>query len=154
MSMPTRIKLDTILSGVAGEYYVAAELSRRGFIATITLRNTRGIDILVANKDATRSVGVQVKTNQGRAKQWIVNQKVEEGMASNLFFVFVNLNDGLQPPSFHVVPSQIVSDYARTFHTQWLAGTKPDGGARKDTSMRSFRDPDCQYADRWDLLGM
>jgi hypothetical protein len=33
------------LTGVAGEYFVAAELSRRGFIASITMRNSTGIDI-------------------------------------------------------------------------------------------------------------
>jgi hypothetical protein len=39
-----RSRLSTGLSGVAGEYFVAAELSRRGYIASITLRNTRGVD--------------------------------------------------------------------------------------------------------------
>jgi len=37
------------LTGVAGEFNVAAELSRRGYIATLTQRNTRGIDILASN---------------------------------------------------------------------------------------------------------
>jgi len=39
------MKPSSQLTGVAGEYFVAAELSRRGFIASITMRNTRGIDI-------------------------------------------------------------------------------------------------------------
>jgi hypothetical protein len=38
--------LSTILAGVAGEYLVAGELSRLGWIASLTLRNTRGVDIL------------------------------------------------------------------------------------------------------------
>ena len=38
-------KVSSILIGVAGEYFVAAELSRRGYVASITLRNTKGIDI-------------------------------------------------------------------------------------------------------------
>jgi hypothetical protein len=33
------------LTGVAGVYFVAAELYRRGFIASITTRNSTGIDI-------------------------------------------------------------------------------------------------------------
>ena len=49
----------SLLAGVAGEYFVAAELSRRGFIASITLRNTRGIDIVVTNKYATKNVTIQ-----------------------------------------------------------------------------------------------
>lgn len=37
---------DSILVGVAGEYSVAGELSRKGYVATITLRNSKGIDIV------------------------------------------------------------------------------------------------------------
>lgn len=58
-------KLNTVLSGVAGEYFVAAELSKRGFIASITLRNTRGVDVLCSNSEASKTVGIQVKTNSG-----------------------------------------------------------------------------------------
>ena len=44
-------KLSTIQTGVAGEYFVAAELSRRGYVASLTLRNTRGIDVLASNAE-------------------------------------------------------------------------------------------------------
>ena len=63
--MKPRPSLSRTLSGIAGEYFVAAELTRRGYVASLTLRNTRGIDILASNADATKSVGIQVKTNQG-----------------------------------------------------------------------------------------
>ena len=36
-------ELHSILTGVSGEYFVAAELSRREYIASITLRKTRVI---------------------------------------------------------------------------------------------------------------
>jgi hypothetical protein len=91
--MPQRSRLSTGLSGVAGEYFVAAELSRRGYVASLTLRNTKGIDILASNLDATRSVGIQVKTNQGSGKGWVLNKKAEEDTAENLFYVFVRLNE-------------------------------------------------------------
>src|SRR5438445_1186154 len=93
-------KLEGVLCGVAGEYFVAAELSRLGYIASITLRNTRGVDILASNRDATKSVAIQVKTNQRGAPEWILTEKIERGeetradVPENLFFVFVNL-----PPS-------------------------------------------------------
>ena len=75
--MTKHLKLSSTLSGIAGEYFVAAELSRRGFVASITLRNTRGIDILVSNADATNSVGVQVKAKQGRGAHWVLNKGPE-----------------------------------------------------------------------------
>jgi hypothetical protein len=37
--------LSKSLIGIAGSYFVAAELTQRGFIATVTSRNTEGIDI-------------------------------------------------------------------------------------------------------------
>jgi hypothetical protein len=40
--------LTGILAGVSGEYFVAKKLSRRGYVASLTLRNTRGIDILAS----------------------------------------------------------------------------------------------------------
>lgn len=148
------VKLPGTLSGVAGEYFVAAELSRRGYIATLTLRNAQGIDIIAANPRSTRSVGIQVKTSQSAVPAWLASKKVEDSkLARNLFFVFVSLN-GLDQPSFHIVPRSVVANYLRTNHRAWLNGTKRDGGARKDTAMRIFRDLSGEYRDRWDLLGL
>jgi hypothetical protein len=70
-------KIPSILAGVAGEYLVAGELSRRGWIASITLRNTRGVDILASNSELTRSVGIQVKTSQGGSGRRIVREQGE-----------------------------------------------------------------------------
>src|SRR5713226_2271187 len=67
-----------ILTGVAGEYFVAAELSRQGYVASLTLRNTRGIDILASDPNATKSVGIQVKATQGPHTSWIVGRFGEE----------------------------------------------------------------------------
>ena len=38
----TRPSRTTGLTGAAGEYYVAAELSRRGWLATVTIKNAPG----------------------------------------------------------------------------------------------------------------
>jgi len=75
------MKIPSVLAGVAGEYFVAAELSRRGYIASISLRNTRGIDILVTNQAASRSVTIQCKTRQSDRKVWILNEGCETYIA-------------------------------------------------------------------------
>jgi hypothetical protein len=64
-------KIPPILAGVAGEYFVAAELSRRGWIASISLRNTRGIDILVTNQEASRKMWWFVSLSDLRLSQKI-----------------------------------------------------------------------------------
>jgi hypothetical protein len=151
--MPQRSRLTTILSGIAGEYFVAAELSRRSYVASLTLRNTKGIDILASNADATKSVGIQVKTNQGKGKHWVLNKKVEDESASNLVFVFVRLNN-LEAPEYYVVPRKAAARFAKEFHAKWLGGTRRDGNPRKDVDMRKFADEKGKFKDRWDLLGL
>lgn len=140
---------DSICSGIAGEHFVCAELSRRGYLASLTLRNTRGIDILASSADASRQVGIQVKTmRHGHGeRRWLLNKKADDFAANNLFYVFVNLPDaGL--PSFYVVPSNVVADYVKQLHADWLAMSR----THKENSMREFRDPEGVYLDRWDLL--
>lgn len=77
--------LTSVLYEISGEYAAAAELTRRGLVASITLRNTRGIDILVSNADASQSAGVQVKTNQSGKRMWLLNRKAEDFHSKNLY---------------------------------------------------------------------
>lgn len=151
--MVQRSRISPALSGIAGEYFVAAELTRRGYIASLTLRNTRGVDILVSNLDATRSVGIQVKATQGSARTWMLSQKVEANIATNLFFVFVRLN-GLSVPEYYIVPREDVSRYVTENHKLWLKTPGRKGQPHVDTSMRQFIDSENRYRGRWDLLGL
>ena len=151
--MSERSKISKGLSGVAGEYFVAGELSRRGYIASITLRNTRGVDILVSGRDAARSAGIQVKTNHGSSKGWVLTEKAETLEEEGLFYVFVNLN-GAGAPSYHVVPSAVVADYVRTDHRAWLSEPGRNGQKRRDSNIRKFWDRGDAWKDRWDVLGL
>ena len=63
------------LIGIAGVHYVVSELSRRGLIAMPTIRNTAGIDILVAKPNGSEQAVLQVKTAgkvkiQEEGRQW------------------------------------------------------------------------------------
>jgi len=153
----TASRLSSLLSGVAGEYFVAAELSRRGYIASVTLRNTRGIDILASNTDATRSVGIQVKTRQGAETTWVLSKRAEEvpdgDVASNLCYVFVSLN-GAEAPSYYVVPRAIVASRVSTNHQDWLASPGKKGQAHRDNPVRNFSDSKGEFRDAWHRLGL
>lgn len=147
-------KLSSVLSGIAGEYFVAAELSKRGYIATITLRNTKGVDILCSNIDTIKTIGIQVKTNRGSVHKWMLNEKAENYFADNLFYVFVNLNNNEKPPEYFIVPSKIVSEQCESTHKEWLETPGKKGQAHNDSTMRKFTDDEKQYHDRWDILGL
>jgi len=146
-------KIKSGLSGVAGEYLVAGELSRNGYIASVTLRNTKGIDILCSNADATKSVGIQVKTNQAKNRSWMLMKKAEDYYSDNLFYVFVNLNNGGHP-NYFIVPSKTIAKYVKRSHTKWLGTPGRKGQKHKDNPLRKFDDKDGEYQNRWDLLGL
>lgn len=158
-------KFDNILDGVSGEYFVAAELSRKGYIASLTLRNTRGVDILCTNLDATKAVSIQVKTTKGSNRDWLLNRKAEEYCSANFFYVFVNLNkrrnpessdfsDKQEPPDFFVVPSKIVADYCKQGHSKWIDQPGKRGQTHKITNLRKFVDKKEEYLNKWELLGL
>lgn len=147
-------RITTILTGVAGEYFVAAELSRRGFIASITMRNSRGFDILATNENASRTVTIQIKTSQSARREWILNDKAEKGFSPEWFYVFVILNLPTERPHFHIVPSKDVADQISTGHRSYLATPGKKGQQRKDSTMRKFLDLEGCYLERWDLLGL
>ncbi|MDO8589850.1 MAG: aspartate ammonia-lyase [bacterium] len=147
-------ELSAVLSGVAGEYFVAGELSRRGFLASITLRNTKGVDIQCSNGDASKSVSIQVKTNKGSSRKWVMNRKAEDYYADNLFYIFVNLNDNKKSPDYFVVPSKVAAEYTKKNHIEWLGRPRRDGNPHKDNDMRKFVDLEERYLNRWELLGL
>ena len=96
--------------GIAGEYFVAAELTRRGHVASLTSKNTKAIDILASNKDGSKSVAVQVKTsNCVKINKWMMTEGSEKISSENLFYIFVNMNEG-QMPSYFIIPSVYVAN--------------------------------------------
>ncbi|MFN3454602.1 MAG: hypothetical protein ACK41T_06535 [Pseudobdellovibrio sp.] len=145
-------KLSTGLSGLAGEYFVAAELTRRGFLASIMLRNTKGIDILAATSDTTRTISIQVKTNQNSDKSWVLNKKSEDIKNNNFFYILVNLETKSGYPDFHIVPSEVISRTIADDHSKWLSKPGKKGQKRVDNTIRKFKDTDLKYLNRWDLL--
>ncbi|MFI3218819.1 MAG: hypothetical protein QX189_06810 [Methylococcales bacterium] len=143
--------LSSGLAGVSGEYYVCAELSHRGYIATLTLKNTEGIDILATRLGLGRSISIQVKTTQQNDGKWLLTKKSEENNVVD-FYIFVCLGELGQRPSFHIVSSKDVSISIKKTHIKWLSGSKRDGTQRKDTPMRGFSDKENKFLEQWELL--
>ena len=61
------------LTGAAGAYYVAFQLSTRGYAVGLTTYGTRAIDMLVANPETGKSITIQSKTMSNAfvcSKKW------------------------------------------------------------------------------------
>jgi hypothetical protein len=168
-------RLKKSLVGACGVFYVSAELSRRGWIAMPTIRNTSGIDIVASKGDKT--VNIQVKTNSyGKAEYPL--RKGNENLASDrLYYVFVTLKEKSTRPDFYIVPSRFVAEYIKKTHEFWATLTPKvkkriyekasrdeiEEKRRKSEIRRfpnyvgemlpEFKDFDINnYRDRWDLL--
>ncbi len=51
--------------GRAGEYFVVAELNKRGAFAVPFAGNMPRIDLIACNRDQSRTIHIQVKTKRG-----------------------------------------------------------------------------------------
>src|SRR3972149_2996200 len=78
------------LTGMTGVYLVAAELSRRGFIASPTSRSAYGADLLVTDALCQRSYAVQVKTNARSFGFWLLSKNARVVKSRSLIYALVN----------------------------------------------------------------
>ena len=140
-----------VLTGSAGEYFVAAELSRRGVVAALTMSGTDAFDILAVNK-VGRSYSIQVKTTQYEKKlRWLLSSKDENPKAN--FYVFVNLNGTEKQPDYYIMRATEVAAAIKEEHETWLATPKRDGTAHKPINMRQIiLDQQDKSKDRWYLI--
>ena len=145
-------KLSAGLTGIAGEYFVAAELSRRGFMASITLRNNDSIDIHASRLADNKMFAIQVKTTQVKRRQWPLSAKAEKIYSQSHFYVFVNFKGIQERPDYFIVPSEVVAQITRDSHQLWLDTLGKQGQGHNDNTMRVFSDKEGEYLEKWDLL--
>lgn len=95
------------LTGMAGVYFVAAEASLRGLIASPTSRSAMAADLLITDSDCKRAYSVQVKTNKVTFNFWLMGKRCLDMVSTTLVYALVNLRkDG---PEYFIVPSRIVA---------------------------------------------
>ncbi len=143
------------LVGIAAEHFVVAELSRRGYIASLTARNTRGVDIQVSDLDESSFAHIQVKGIQAGLNRWPLNEKAESLSRPRLFYVFVRLAGLNERPEFYVIPSDVVATCVKADHDEWIRKLGKDGRPHQPTRMRRFLvTAAAKYRDKWDVLGL
>jgi Holliday junction resolvase-like predicted endonuclease len=152
--------------GQTGEYLVAAELSRRGLIATTFTGNLPYYDI-VASDETGRHVSVQVKTISrgswqfGDVRKYFdvkfsgKRQSVHEIKACpirRLVYVFVRL-DGNGNDRFYVLTWQDLASLMRLHHATYLqkhGGVRPK---RWDSLHCSLSESELsEYQDKWETV--
>jgi len=131
MATPVADKNSTHL---AGEYFVAAELCRRGYSVAMTLGNAKAIDLFAEH--AAETVNVQVKAI--RDKKSVGWPMMRDKVVDNVIYVFVCLNPPGTPPDFYICTSDEAREKVKQFRTRGIV------------DLSTLKSPD--YFDRWDKI--
>ena len=171
--VPEIAAFDTQRTGRMGELVVELELLRRGWIVgnfNSTTMNSAGWDLFATR--GKRSVKIRVKAK----RPGVINFRWSMKPDGSVFYGATGDDDddfvaavSFEPDGGHItyiVPASVVSATLAAEHTAWLGGAKANGGARKDTPMRSvyiddradntpshgFKTKWAGYAEAWDTL--
>jgi hypothetical protein len=145
-------KLTSAFSGLTAEYLVAAELSKRGLIASMTIKNMPGIDIVVTDETASKIFGIQVKAKQDMAKKkvWTLGKADENRFSDNLFYVFVNLPvKKAAEPEYYLFPSREVTSRIKKYNHQFEKDPK-----HTPNKIRNFILKETDQPNNWNILGI
>lgn len=123
------------MTGMLGTYLAAAELTRNGLIVSITSRNARGADLLVADQDYKKTWSVQVKTNGKPVGFWLLSKDYAELSSPTHIYLFVNLRE--VKSDYYVVPSRVVRKLGTTTPVRsggsiWHSFSRKDAAPFKD----------------------
>ena len=167
---------------LAGEFATLSQLALHGYDASMTLGNTKNIDILVFDPRTNKTYQIEVKTNlesrKGRTNSkffgkfvtsWQMNKKHEDIVNPQLFYCFVHINTNrANSPKdtfrYFIVPSDVVAEYVQKEHHAWLEADPSHRtserrtfriGVTKDGNIKSRVPPAPlaqDYEDKWELL--
>jgi len=155
-------KYDYNITGASGEFFVAAELSRRGIIATLTIKNAPLIDVIATNLANGKTANIQVKTRSERNKQgWLLNSKVENiSSTKNHFYVFVNLYNINHLPEYYIIPHNLFATYQQNKMRVWMGKMGRGGIKHENNNIRNFKPAKDdkafaeKYLNNWDVLSI
>src|SRR6266436_4031026 len=108
---PKKPRADGQVSGLAGEFFVAAELLKRDIQTSVTFGNAKGIDLFAHNPRTRRGFTVQVKTLRYKSIYPISPERV----IREHVYVFVLLNKPGQPVQYFVVSGATLLDERERF---------------------------------------
>lgn len=128
------VDIDRDCTHLAGEYFVAAELYKRGYSVAITIGNAKAID-LFAEKHK-RAVNIQVKAIKNRKSAGWPMMKGK--VVKHVIYVFVCLNDPGRHPAYFICTSREARSKIKQYETRGIIGF---------SWLKSAR-----YIDRWDKI--
>jgi len=142
-----KIRSNSNSINLVGEFYAMSRLFLEGYEASLTLGNTKGVDILLFNPKNNKQFRVEVKTSSsilnektfgGKNIRWFMNKKHEELNDDSLVFCFIFVDKKEKSYKIFFVPSKEVAEYCKWENKHWIEAEhkKP---IDETGQMRSFR---------------
>lgn len=131
-------RADSQISGLAGEFFVAGELLRRGIQPGVTLGNAKAIDLFAHRGDTGQTFVVQVKALRGNNVFPINPDKI----VREHVWVFVILNKPRIPVRYFIIPGSELVDHPEKF--KWLHDPKFPGIELSEVA---------EFEDNWAVFG-
>lgn len=100
---------------LAGEYFVAAELSKKGFNVAMTVGNAKKVDLIIEDDEVT--LPIQVKAIALREfVGWPI--RLGSSYSKNLIFVLVVLGKNDEQPKYYIVDGEEVTTRTKPYKTR------------------------------------
>lgn len=122
-------------TGLSGEYFVAAELYRRGWSVGMTIGNAKAIDLFAEKEDCL----VQVQVKSIYKKKNVGWPMMKDKVKKDCVYIFVNLNaDKMEAPDYFIATSEEAYKKVKQYETRGIV----------DLSTLNNED----FKNRWDKL--
>jgi len=103
-------KIPNVLTGCAGEHFVAYRLSAMGYLVALTRGGSPSVDLMVGTPNGQKTATIQVKTaikafsaatkkNPISCWYWRLTSKAKDLCGESVFYAFVDLRGGAGEPS-------------------------------------------------------
>jgi len=104
-------------TGLSGEYFVAAELYRRGWLIGLTMGNAKAVDLFAEKDDLVIQVQVKAIYKKKNVGWPIMKDKIKK----NCMYIFVNLNaDFMGMPDYYIATAEEAIEKVKQYKTRGI----------------------------------
>ncbi len=114
-------KIEKQLTGISGEFFVAAELAKRNFQVALTLGNAKGIDLFATNQLTEKTFEIEVKTLRKKPNCFTLNFK---RVKSEKIFIFVYLNEIQTSPQYYILTGEELKSDPKHYYGSSLESSR------------------------------
>ncbi len=149
------------LVGNAGEFYVVAELLKRGAIAALAPRNSPSFDIFATKENKGVRIRVKTKSEEYDDWQWMAKKdgKIFRALLEHDdFTVLVNLTNETKDLQFFILPTHTLDMWLSDDFSRWVSTCGKNNrlhdpkNKKRCIKYSKYKDRLQDYWDNWDML--